>query len=42
MADYLESQAQKKQTNRRREPRRHTLQNGIDCNMVCSHYSFFL
>lgn len=23
---------------RKREPRRHTLQNGIDYNMVCSKY----
>ncbi len=34
LPDYPESQAYKKMPNRRREPRRHTLQNGVDCNMV--------
>jgi hypothetical protein len=34
LSDYPESQTHKKMNSRRREPRRHTLQNGIDCNMV--------
>ncbi|KAK7583944.1 hypothetical protein V9T40_004907 [Parthenolecanium corni] len=32
--DYQESQPHKKLPSRRREPRRHTLQNGVDCNML--------
>lgn len=33
-SDYSDSQSHKKCNTRRREPRRHTLQNGVDCNMV--------
>ncbi|XP_065205093.1 suppressor APC domain-containing protein 2 [Planococcus citri] len=32
-SDYSDSQSHKKCNTRRREPRRHTLQNGVDCNM---------
>lgn len=33
-----QQQAFKKPVNKRREPRRHTLQNGIDYNMVLMHF----